>query len=346
MLAERAWRVATTAFLGGLLLYVAAPMLTGRAPVRTIVVYGFSILGEVMERDLFPTFAADWHARTGEQVELVGSFAGSGTVTNQIVMGVPAEVAMLSRELDAERLAQAGVTASGSWRSLPYQGVLVRTPIVIVVRPGNPRKIRGFADLEGPGVRIVHPDPTTSGGAAWAILAEFGSAARDLGEDADPKRVEAAGRERLTAIWGNVVAQAASARAARTQFENGFGDVLITYEQDVIDDIRQGRLQAEIVYPRGTVFSELTVVAVERNVPTADRAVVGAFVEWLWTPAAQSRLVGRGFRSVLEGLNAANPAFGRLDHPFRVSDMGGWTVVQRDIITGAWRRDVRGETGP
>lgn len=340
---ERVWKAATVAFLGGLFVYAVAPFVMRSPPVRTIVVYGFSILGDVFEHDLFPAFAAEWRARTGEDVELISAFAGSGTVTNQIVMGVPAEVAVLSLELDADRVAAAGATPPLSWRALPYEGVLVRTPLVIVVRRGNPLDIRGFADLERSGVRVVHPDPLTSGGALWAIMAEYGSAALTCGAPLASEQAEQAGRTRLAGIWRNVVAQAASARAARTQFENGFGDALITYEQDVLDDVRSGRLEADIVYPQATIMSELTTVVVERNVRAPESKAVRAFVDWLWTPAAQSRFVARGFRSVLGGLDAQNPAFGRIEQPFYISAFGGWQAAQRQVIVDVWRRQVRGE---
>src|SRR5712692_8315940 len=182
-------------------------------PPRTIVFYGFSILGDVIDHGVFPAFGKQWRERTGENVEIVSSFAGSGTVTNQIILGVPAHLALLSLELDADKLAEAGIVAKDSWRKLPSGGVVNRTPFIILVRPGNPKAIHDFSDLTRSGVGIVHPDPLTSGGANWAVVAEYGAGARG---SADPLR---AGRDLLTGIWRNVVAQAASARAARTQFE-------------------------------------------------------------------------------------------------------------------------------
>jgi sulfate transport system substrate-binding protein len=147
--------------VAALFFYAVAPWLpgSGAAPSRTIVLYGFSILGEAVNEGVFPDFQRKWKAETGETVELVSSFSGSGTVTNQILLGVPAELALLSLELDAMKLADAGVVARDSWKSRPDGGVVNRTPFVIVVRPGNPKGIHDFADLGAPGVRIVHPDP-------------------------------------------------------------------------------------------------------------------------------------------------------------------------------------------
>jgi sulfate transport system substrate-binding protein len=325
-----------------LLLYALWPWLPvpGRpARPRTVVFYGFSILAEAMNQDVLPEFARRWRERTGERIEFVTSFSGSGTVTNQLTMGVPAQVALLSLELDAERLARAGVIPAGSWRRLPHDGVVNRTPFVLVVRKGNPKRIHDFSDLARPGVKVVHPDPLTSGGANWAILAEYGSAARHdrARHGGDPRQ---AGFQALLGVWRHVAAQAASARAARTQFENGFGDALVTYEQDVLKDAAQGTLPGEIVYPPSTVLSEHTLVILDKNITPAERPLIDALVAFLWSEPAQSLFVRRGFRSVDDRLNAGNPAFGVIPDPFLVGDFGGWDRVKKEIVDGIWKDRV------
>jgi sulfate/thiosulfate-binding protein len=327
----------TVLFLAALLAWAAWPWLpiarTGKPPT-TIVFYGFSILADTVNDAIFPAFQKVWAAEGGQPVELVSSFGGSGTVTNQVILGVPAQLVLLSIESDATRLAEAGVVPAGSWRALPDAGVLNRTPFVILVRPGNPKNIRDFADLARPGVKIVHPDPLTSGGANWAIVAEYGAGARAT--PGDP----GAGERLLSGIWKNVVAQASSARAARTQFENGFGDALITYEQEAIWDRARGRLKADIVYPRRTILSEHTLVLVDRNIRPKERPVVERFVRFLWSAQAQQIFVSRGFRSVDEQWNAGNSAFGRIEEPFLISDYGGWGRARREIVDGIWKNRV------
>ncbi len=324
-----------------IVLYAAWPWLPwGRGKtVRTIVFYGFSILGEVMNEGVFPAFQAEWQARTGEHVEFVSSFPGSGTITNQLIMGVPADVALLSVEIDALRLVTAGLLPGPTWRDLPNAGVVNRTPFVILVRPGNPLGIRDYPDLTRPGIGIVHPDPLTSGGAQWAILGEYGSALRQTGSPD-------AAHDQLLGIWRNVVAQAASARGARTQFESGFGDVLITYEQEIISDQARGRLIGQIVYPRSTIFSEHTLVVIERNVDPQERDLIDAFVEFLWSPQAQRLFVEYGFRSIDPTNDGANPLFGTIADPFLVSDLGGWERVKVWIIDDIWRDRVLPEVNP
>lgn len=310
------------------------PFSRASAPPRTIVFYGFSILGEVFNEAIFPAFEARWRESRGEEVEVLGSFASSGTITNQVILGVPADLVLVSLELDALRLSEAGVVAAGSWRTLPHRGVVNRTPFIILVRPGNPKRIRGFEDLARPGVGVVHPDPLTSGGANWAIVAEYGAGLRE-----HPDRPDA-GFEMLRGVWKNVIAQAASARAARTQFENGFGDALVTYEQEALWDRARGKLDAGVVYPRRTVLSEHTLAVVERNVDPGERAIVEAFARFLWSAEAQRLFVRYGFRSVVEGWNAGNPAFGRVEDPFTIDALGGWTRAKREIVDGVWKARV------
>src|SRR5262245_7876651 len=310
------------------------PMAKEGRPPRTIVFYGFSILGEVINKGVFPEFQRQWKESHRERVEIVSSFAGSGTITNQVILGVPAHLALLSLELDADKLADAQVLPAGSWKKFPFEGVVNRTPFVILVRPGNPKGIRDFADLAKPGVKIVHPDPLTSGGANWAIVAEYGAGARHA---SDPT---SGGHDMLLGVWKNVVAQAASARAARTQFENGFGDALVTYEQEAIYDLSQGKLQGEVVYPRSTVLSEHTLVRVDRNISRREKDLVDAFSTFLFSEDAQRIFVRYGFRSVLEPLNAANSRFGTIEDPFRITDVGGWKKAKKEIVEAVWKARV------
>ena len=317
-----------------ILLLVGLPSRGAKTRSRNIVFFGFSILGEPMEKGIFPAFEREWKAKTGERVEFTGSYSGSGTIANQIVMGAPADVALLALEPDAQRLADDGATARDSWKKLPHGGIVNRTPFVILVRPGNPKGIRDFSDLARPGVGVVHPDPLTSGGANWALLAEYGA-----GQRADPGDPDA-GCRMLLGIWKNVIAQAQSARAARTQFEAGFGDALITYEQEALFDKSRGKLKLEIVYPRRTVLSEHTLVLVDRNLRGKQRALVEQFAAFLWTDEAQKIFVRYGFRSIDERWNAENPNFGAIAEPFLVQDYGGWRRVQADIIEGVWKKRV------
>ncbi|HEY6122401.1 MAG TPA: substrate-binding domain-containing protein, partial [Pyrinomonadaceae bacterium] len=132
-----------------------------------ITLYGFSIMKESLEKAIYPAFSNQWQHEHGQQVRFTSSFAGSETITNQILQGVGAEIAILSIERDAQRLNKGGFVTS-DWHQLPNKGIINKTPFVIVVRKGNPHGIRDFSDLAKPGVKLIHPDPVSSGGAQWS----------------------------------------------------------------------------------------------------------------------------------------------------------------------------------
>jgi ABC-type sulfate transport system substrate-binding protein len=226
------------------------------------------------------------------------------------------------------------VVEPASWRMLPHEGVVNRTPIVIMVRPGNPKQIHDFVDLTRPGIGVVHPDPLTSGAANWAIAAEYGAGLR-----AHPENPEA-GYELLLGIWRNVVAQAASARAARTQFDLGFGDALITYEQEGLWDQARDQLHGEIVYPHSTIFTEHTLVVVGRNASAGERPLLDSLAAFLWSEPAQRMFVHNGFRSVNDSLVRADSAFGQIEDPFFIGDLGGWKHAKSEIVDRVWRDRV------
>ena len=306
---------------------------------RTITLYGFSVMKESLEKAIFPAFAAKWKAEHGEQVNFVTSFAGSETVTNQILQGVGADMAILSIERDVDRLVQGGFVNS-DWRSRGTKGIVNKTPFIILVRQGNPKGVRDFADLARPGVRVIHPDPVSSGGAMWSILAMYGSelvkSERETGE-----RDQARALQTLQAIWRNVFSTPGSAREARTQFELGHGDALITYELEGML-MREAGAAVEVVVPRSTIFSEHPAVIIDRNVTAEERAAVEAFADYLWSAEAQAAFVKYHFRSVTdEALNDANADFARIELPFTVELFGGWARAYPEIIERVWRDQVQ-----
>ena len=182
-----------------------------------ITLYGFSIMKESLEKSIYPSFAEQWQREHGQRVRFTSSFAGSETVTNQILQGVGAEIAILSIERDAERLNKAGFVTS-DWHQLPNKGIVNKTPFIIVVRKGNPHGIRDFPDLAKSGVKLIHPDPVSSGGAQWSILAIYGSELLKS-EKQNGEKDEARALQTLRSIWRNVISTPGSAREARTQLK-------------------------------------------------------------------------------------------------------------------------------
>ena len=253
-----------------------------------ITLYGFSIMKEALEKAIYPAFVAKWKSEHGQDVRFTSSFAGSETVTNQILQGVPADIAILSIERDAQRLKQAGFVTS-DWHELPYQGVINKTPFVILVKGGNPKGIHDFPDLAKPGVKLIHPDPVSSGGAQWSILAIYGSELiKSEKQNSEPDQARAL--QLLQAIWKNVFVTPASAREARTTFELGNGDALVTYELEGLLMKESGK-PVEIITPQATIFSEHPVVVIDRNVSAEKRPIVNAFLQYLWSDEAQQAFV-------------------------------------------------------
>ena len=306
---------------------------------QNITVYGFSIMKESLEKDIFPAFAAKWKREHGEDVGFTSSFAGSETVTNQILQGAPADLAILSIERDVDRLVE-GKVVTNDWRSQSNKGIVNKTPFVILVRRGNPQNIKDFSDLARPGIKLIHPDPVSSGGAQWSILAIYGSELKKS-EAANGKQDAVRALQTLQSIWKNVISTPGSAREARTQFETGYGDALITYELEGLM-MKQAGQPIEVVVPQSTIFSEHPAVAVDRNATGAKRPAVDAFLEYLQTDEAQQMFVKNHFRSVSnESLNNANPEFAKIEMPFTVELFGGWAQAYPNIIEKVFRDEVQ-----
>ncbi|HYE72484.1 MAG TPA: sulfate ABC transporter substrate-binding protein, partial [Blastocatellia bacterium] len=260
----------------------------------TITVYGFSVVKEPLEREIFPAFQKQWFDKTGQELTFASSFAGSEMVTNQILSGVKADLAILSIDRDGDRLLKGGATKS-NWHDLPHKGIVNKTPFVIVVRKGNPKGIRDFEDLAKPGIKVLHPDPISSGGAQWSLLAIYGSELVKS-EKQTSKRDDAKALDLLKRIWKNVIATPGSAREARTQFETGFGDVLISYELEALQ-LQDKQAPFEIVVPKSTIFSEHPVVIIDRDMSPEKRALVENFINYLWSEQAQKAWVKYHFRA-------------------------------------------------
>ena len=306
---------------------------------QTITVYGFSIMKEALEKDIYPAFAAKWKREHGVDINFVSSFAGSETVTNQILQGAPADVAILSIERDAGRLAQ-GRASTTDWHTFPNNGIINKTPFVILVRKGNPKQIADFPDLAKPDVKVIHPDPVSSGGAQWSILSIYGSELKksevESGEQDKPRALHT-----LQSIWKNVISTPGSAREARTQFETGYGDALITYELEGLL-MKQVNADVDIVIPRSTIFSEHPALIIDRNVTAAEKPAVQAFLNFLWSDEAQKAFVKYYFRSVTnESFNDANAQFAKIELPFTVEMFGGWDKAYPEVIEQIFRDQVQ-----
>ena len=305
-----------------------------------ITVYGFSIMKESLEKSVYPAFVAKWKREHGVDVHFTSSFAGSETITNQILQGVSADIAILSIERDAERLKQGGFVTS-DWHATPNKGIINKTPFVILVRQGNPKGIHDFPDLAKPGVKLIHPDPISSGGAQWSVLAIYGSelvkAEKQSGEQDQAHAIQT-----LRAVWKNVISTPGSAREARTQFETGFGDALITYELEGLLMKEGKKTPLEIVVPQATIFSEHPAVVIDRNVAAAKRPIVDAFIQYLSSEEAQRSFVKYHFRSIsYDNLNSENKELANIEMSLTIDYFGGWGKAYPEVIEGIFKNQVQ-----
>jgi sulfate transport system substrate-binding protein len=229
------------------------------------------------------------------------------------------------------------------WKKRSYKGMVTNSVVVFVVRDGNPKHIKSWNDLIRPGVEIVTPNPFTSGGARWNIMAAYGSWRKQGKTD---KQAQA----NLLKLWKNVVVQDTSARAALSTFNSGKGDVMLAYENEAYFSRMQG-LNLQWVIPKTTILIE-NPIAVTKDSP--DKAAANSFLRFLRTPGAQQVFADYGYRPVVKSVENAN----RRKFPVRPGlftidqlGLGGWNKVQKRFfdpsssIMARFQRVVGGSTG-
>ena len=324
---DRDWRCRVLGTLA--LALLAAVVVYGRI-VRSatprpshLVVYAFSTQEEMLTQGIFPALEEAWEAETGEDLTIDGLFGASGTLAGQINLGAPADVGLFSNFQHVTHL------KIGRRVGLKTEPVVVsHTPMVIVVRPGNPAGIAGYADLAQPGLRLLHADPRSSGAGEWALLAEYGSALQESGD-------RATAEAQLLAIWRNVRLLGASARATMTLFELGAGDAFVTYEHDALLARERG-IPLEIVVPSRTIVARHVAVIVDGNVLPGEAPMAQAFVDMLQSDAGQETLRRYHLRPAdLEG-----DGYPGIAEPFTVDDLGGWSRIYDQVVDRFWQKEI------
>lgn len=294
----------------------------GSPPSLTLILGAYTTPREAYGK-LIPMFKAQWQQEKGQAITFEESYLGSGAQSRAIVEGFEADVTALSLEADVTRIAQAGLITH-DWKDNPTKGIVSTSVVVLAVRPGNPKQIKDWADLAKPGVQILTPNPKTSGGAMWNILALYGAALRGK-IDGVPANDEAAASAFLTTVLKNVTVMDKGARESITNFEKGVGDVAITYENEV----RVGQLSGqtyEMVIPQSSILIENPVAVVDTYVDKhGARAAATAFVNFLFTKPAQEIFAQYGLRSVdAEVAKAAAELYPPVADLFTIQDFGGW----------------------
>ncbi|MGH9935853.1 MAG: sulfate ABC transporter substrate-binding protein [Blastocatellia bacterium] len=296
----------------------------------TLTLGAYTTPREAYSKAIIPEFQRYWKAKTGQEVEFQESYQGSGAQSRAITSGFEADIAALSLESDVTRIAQAGLIRR-DWQANQHRGIVSTSLVVIAVRPGNPRGIRDWADLTRPGLKVLTPDPKTSGGAQWNIVAIYGAALR--GYAGVPKDDPSAAQEFLKRALGNVSIMDKGARESITNFEKGVGDVAITYENEVLV-ARQAGQNYDYVIPRSTVLIENPVALVDAYVDKHGvRPAAEGFINFLWTHDAQRVFAKYGLRPVDPATaQEVSARFQPAGDVWKIDFLGGWKKVAQDIF--------------
>ena len=274
-------------------------------------------------------FAKYWKARTGDTVSVKASHGGSGKQARSVIDGLEADVVTLALAYDIDAIAtEGGKLVNADWQgrfkhnSTPYSST-----IIFLVRKGNPKGIKTFADLSKPGVGVITANPKTSGGARWAYLAAYGDALLQPGGN------EAKAKDYIGKVFANVPVLDSGARGATVTFaERGIGDVLLSWENEAGLVLKEfGPEKFEVVYPPSSILAEPPVAVVDKVVDKrGTREVAQAYLDYLYSDEGQD-IAGKNFYRPSSPKAQAKYAkqFPALKL-FTINDVfGGWTKAQK-----------------
>jgi sulfate/thiosulfate transport system substrate-binding protein len=276
------------ALVAGTLAAVAGPAFAQPAPV-TLLNVSYDPTRELYV-DVNGAFTKYWKAKTGQDVTIKQSHGGSGKQARSIIDGLDADVATLALAGDTDALHANGGWIPKDWQKrLPHNSAPYTSTIVLVTRAGNPKAIKDWDDLVRPDVKVITPNPKTSGGARWNYLAAWEFAKRKYGGDAKAK-------EFIARLYANVPVLDTGARGSSVTFaQRGQGDVFISWENEAYLLEKEFGNKVDFVYPSLSILAEPAVTVVDRNVDKkGTRAVAEEYLKFLYTEEAQD-FIGKNF---------------------------------------------------
>ncbi len=269
---------------------------------------------------------SDAQKAKGQAVTVNQSHGGSGKQSRAVADGLEADVVTLALAYDIDSLADAKLLPLDWQKRLPNNSTPYTSTIVFLVRKGNPKGIKDWDDLVKPGVQVITPNPKTSGGARWSYLAAWAYGKQKGGSDA-------AGKDFVKKLYGNVPVLGAGARDSTTTFvERGIGDVLLSWENEAQLSLRElGPDKVQIVTPSLSILAEPPVSIVDKVVDKrGTRALAQAYLDFLYTDAAQD-IIGKDFYRPIGAAAKAKYAKQFPDLKLvTVADFGGWRKAQKD----------------
>jgi sulfate/thiosulfate transport system substrate-binding protein len=243
-------------------------------------------------------FAKHWKSKTGEDLFVSQSHGGSGKQARSVIDGLGADIVTLALAYDIDAIAEKTQLLPKNWQSqLPFNSTPYTSTIVFMVRKGNPKSIKDWNDLVKPGIKIITPNPKTSGGARWNYLAAWGYALKQNKNDSTKAH------EFVTKLFKNVVVLDAGARGATTTFvQRRIGDIAITWENEALLAEKQlGKDNVEVIVPSLSILAEPPVALVERIAKkNGTTQVAKAYLEYLYSEEGQEIAAQNYYRPRLE----------------------------------------------
>jgi sulfate transport system substrate-binding protein len=244
-------------------------------------------------KELNTAFAAAHKAETGTEVTIQQSHGASGSQARAIIDGLDGDVATLSLWPDTAALQGKGLIPAGWEERLPNRSLAYTSTVVFVVRKGNPKGIKDWADLVKEGVEVITPNPKTSGNGRLSFLGAWGSVLEAGGD-------EAAAKEFVAKLYKNVPVLDTGARGSTSTFaQKGIGDVNLTMESEARLEVEEAGGELEVVYPSLSILHEPHLTIVDKVVDKkGTRAVAEAYLKFLWTPAGQEIIAKHHYRPI------------------------------------------------
>lgn len=267
----------------------------------------------------------DYYKTTyGGDIEVIQSHGGSGSQARSVIEGSEADVVTLALAHDITLIEQSGLIDSGWLDEFDLSSSPYTSTIVFLVRKGNPKQLKDWDDLTKDGVEIINPDPKSSGGACWNFLAAWKYALDKNSND------EEKAKDFVRKLYANVTVMDSGARGATTTFvENGQGDVLIAWENEAINSVKEYPDDYEIVTPSVSILAQPSVAIVDVNAEkngTADAAKI--YLEYLYSDEAQKIIGENGYRPTNEEiLNSFSDKFDLNVNLCTIDDFGGWDAA-------------------
>ena len=255
----------------------------------------------------------------GRDVSFDQSYGSSGEQSRAVEQGLPADVVAFSLAPDITRLIPKGLIAK-DWNKDGFKGMVTRSVVVFALRDGNPKRIRKWSDLTRSGVEVLNPNPFTSGGARWNVMAAYGAQLR-LGKT----HKQAVGY--LENLYRHIPVQDKSARESLQTFLGGKGDALLAYENEALFAQKKGQ-DVQFVIPKETILIENPVAVVKTS---KHKAEARAFIRFLRTAEAQRIFAENGYRPVLKSV-AKQFKFPSRPGLFRIEKLGGWAKVDKQFF--------------